>query len=69
MKPSNKISTYNMDFMYYISQVDWKNSILYHYYYQGFPNQIQNPIFTQEQGEPILLQDIYTLVMNIDHCY
>jgi len=33
MKPSNKIFTYNMDFMYYASQLGWENSVLYHCYY------------------------------------
>jgi len=46
MKSGNKISTYNVDFIYYVSQLDWKNSMLYHYYYQRFPNQIQDPIST-----------------------
>ena len=38
MKPSNKISTYNVDFICYASQLDWGNSILCHCYYQGLPN-------------------------------
>ena len=46
MKPGNKISTYNMDFIHYVSQLGWGNSMLYYYYYQGLPNQIQNPIST-----------------------
>ena len=44
MKLSNKISTYNIDFMCYASQLDWENNILYHYYYQSLPNQIQDSI-------------------------
>ena len=28
MKPGNKISTYNVDFMHYASQLDWGNSVL-----------------------------------------
>jgi len=44
MKPSNKISTYNVDFMCYISQLGWGNSVLCHCYYQGLPNRIQDPI-------------------------
>ena len=69
IKPGNKISTYNVDFIHYISLLDWVNSILYHCYYQGLPNQIQNPISIQEQGKPTLFQDIYTLAMTINHCY
>ena len=63
MKPSDKISTYNVNFMSYASQLDWENSVLCHYYYQGLPNQIQNSIFIQEQGKPTLFQDMYTLAM------
>jgi len=54
MKPSNKISTYNVDFMYYVSQLGWRNSVLCHHYYQGLPNRIQDPISTQKQEKPTL---------------
>jgi len=33
------------------------------------PNQIQDPISTQEQEKPTLFQDMYTLAMTIDYCY
>ena len=69
MKPGNKISTYNMDFMHYAFQLGWGNSVLCHRYYQGLPNRIQDPISTWEQGKPTLFQDIYALAMTIDHCY
>ena len=69
MKPGDKISTYNVDFMCYASQLGWKNSVLYHRYYQRLPNWIQDPISIWEQGKPILFQDMYALVMTIDHCY
>ena len=69
MKPSDKISTYNVDFMCYASQLGWRNSVLYYCYYQRLSNQIQDPISTQEQGKPTLFQDIYALAMTIDHHY
>ena len=69
MKPSDKISTYNVDFMYYVSQLGWDNSVLCHCYYQGLPNQIQDPISTREQGKPTSFQNMYALVMTINHCY
>ena len=69
MKPGDKISTYNVDFMRYASQLGWGNSVLCHRYYQGLPNQIQDPISTQEQGKPTLLQDMYALAMTINHHY
>jgi len=60
---------YNVDFICYTSQLGWGNSVLCYYYYQELPNQIQDPISTQEKGKPILFQDMYTLAMAIDHCY
>ena len=69
MKPGDKISTYNVDFMHYASQLGWRNSVLCHRYYQGLPNRIQDPISTREQGKPTSFQDMYALVMTIDHCY
>jgi len=33
MKPGDKISTYNVDFICYTSQLGWGNSILCHRYY------------------------------------
>jgi len=69
MKPGDKISTYNVDFMRYTSQLGWGNSVLCHRYYQGLPNRIQDPISTQEQGKPTSFQDMYALAMTIDHHY
>ena len=69
MKPGDKISTYNVDFMCYASQLGWGNSVLCHCYYQGLPNRIQDPISTQEQGKPTSFQNMYALAMTIDHHY
>jgi len=69
MKPSHNISTYNVEFMHYASQLGWGNSVLYHRYYQGLPNRIQDPISTWEQGKPISFQDMYTLAITINHRY
>jgi len=69
MKPGDKISTYNVDFMHYAFQLGWGNSVLYHYYYQGLPNWIQDPISTWKQEKPTLFQDMYALAMTIDHHY
>ena len=69
MKPGDMISTYNVDFMRYASQLGWGNSVLCHRYYQGLPNRIQDPISTWEQGKPTSFQDMYALAMTINHCY
>ena len=69
MKPGDNISTYNVDFMRYASQLGWGNSVLCYRYYQGLPNRIQDPISTWEQGKPTSFQDMYTLVITIDYHY
>jgi len=69
IKPNNKIFTYNVDFICYASQLGWGNSVLYHFYYKGLSNWIQNPISTQEQGKSTLFQNMYALAMTIDHRY
>ena len=69
MKPGDKISTYNVDFIHSASQLGWRNSVLCHCYYQGLSNQIQDPISTWEQGKPTSFQDMYALAMTIDHRY
>ena len=69
IKPRNKISTYNVDFICYASQLDWRNSVLCYCYYQRLPNRIQDPISIQEQEKPTSFQDMYVLAMTINHCY
>ena len=69
MKPGDKISTYNVDFMHYTFQLGWRNSVLCHCYYQGLPNWTQDPISTREQEKPTSFQNMYTLAMTIDHYY
>jgi len=69
MKPGNKISTYNVNFIHYASQLGWGNSVPCHHYYQGLSNWIQDPISTWEQGKPISFQDMYALAMTTDYCY
>ena len=69
IKLRNKISTYNVNFMCYTSQLGWVNSILCHCYYQSLPNCIQDPISTQKQGKPTSFQNMYALVITIDYHY
>ena len=69
IKPYDKISTYNMDFICYASQLGWGNSVLCHHYYQRLSNQIQVPISTWEQGKSTSFQNMYALTMTINHHY
>ena len=71
-KPGDKISTYNVNLSqirYLLVVILGLNSVLCHRYYQGLPNWIQDPISIREQGKPTLFQDMYALVMTINHCY
>ena len=69
IKPSDNISTYNVNFMCYAFKLGQKNSILCYCYYQELPNQIQDPISIWKQGKPIFFQDMYALAMTINHHY
>jgi len=69
MKFSNKIFTYNVEFMRYTSQLRWDNSVLFHCYYQSFLKRIQNSILTQKQEKPFLFQTMYSLVLTINNQY
>jgi len=40
MKSGDNISTYNMNFICYVFQLGWENSVLYYHYYQGLQNWI-----------------------------
>jgi len=33
MKPGDKITTYNVEFMWYAAQLNWGDSVLYHRFY------------------------------------
>ena len=65
MKPRDKISTYNIEIIYYTFQLGWENSVLCHCYYQSLSNQIQDPIFTWKLEKPTLFQNIYILTIII----
>ena len=43
--------------------------MLYHCYYQGLPNWIQDPIYTRKQEKPISFQNMYTLAITINYHY
>ena len=43
--------------------------MLCHRYYQGLPNWIQDSISIQEQGKSTSFQDMYALMMTINHHY
>ena len=69
MKPGNKISTYNVEFMQYAAQLNWGDTVLCHHFYQGLPNHLQDLIANREQGKPISFHAMYQLAIIFDNCY
>jgi len=69
MKPGDKISTYNVEFMRYAAQLNWGNTVLCHCFYQGLPNRLQDLIANQEQGKPTSFHAMYQLAITFDNRY
>ena len=69
MKPRDKISTYNMEFMWYTVQLNWGDTVLCHCFYQGLPNRLQDLIANREQGKSISFYAMYQLAITFDSCY
>jgi len=69
IKLEDKILTYNVEFMWYAAQLNWGNSVLCYYFYQGLPNRLQNLIANWEQGKPISFYAMYQLAITFNNCY
>jgi len=69
MKPGDKISTYNVEFMQYVAQLNWGDTVLCHRFYQGLPNCLQDLIANREQGKPIFFHAMYQLAITFDNRY
>ena len=68
IKPEDKISTYNVELVRYAAQLNWGDSVLCHYFYQGLPNRLQDLTVNQEQSKPISFHAIYQLaIIFINH--
>jgi len=69
MKPGDKISTYNVEFMQYTAQLNWDDTVLYHRFYQGLPNRLQDLIANRGQGKPTSFHAMYQLAITFDNRY
>jgi len=69
MKPGDKISTYNVEFMQYAAQLNWGDIVLCHRFYQGLPNHLQDLIANREQGKPTSFHAMYQLAITFDNRY
>jgi len=69
MKPGDKITTYNVEFMWYAAQLNWGDTVLCHCFYQGLPNRLQDLIANWEQGKPTSFHAMYQLAITFDNRY
>ena len=69
MKLGDKITTYNVEFMQYATQLNWGDTVLCHRFYQGLPNRLQNLIANKEQEKPTSFHAMYQLAITFDNCY
>jgi len=69
MKPGDKISIYNVEFMWYVAQLNWGDTVLCHRFYQGLPNHLQDLIANREQGKPASFHAMYQLTITFDNRY
>ena len=69
MKLGDKITTYNVEFMWYVVQLNWGDVVLCHYFYQRLPNHLQDLIANQEQRKPSSFYSMYQLAITFDNCY
>ena len=69
MKLGDKITTYNVDFMWYAAQLNWGNTVLCHCFYQGLPNRLQDLIANREQRKPTSFHAMYQLAITFNNCY
>jgi len=69
MKPGDKISTYNVEFMRYVAQLNWDDTVLCHHFYQGLSNHLQDLIANWEQGKHTSFHAMYQLAITFDNRY
>jgi len=69
MKPGDKISTYNVEFMRYAAQLNWGDTVLCHRFYQRLPNHLQDLIVNRKQGKPISFHTMYQLAITFNNRY
>ena len=69
MKPGDKISTYNVEFMRYAAQLNWGDTVLCHCFYQGLPNCLQDLVANWEQEKPTSFHAMYQLAITFNNRY
>ena len=55
--------------MRYAAQLNWGDTVLYHRFYQGLPNRLQDLIANREQGKPTFFHAMYQLAITFNNCY
>jgi hypothetical protein len=66
MKPSNQISTYNVEFMCHAAHVQWGDEALCYWYYKGLPNCLQDLLSARKAGNPWTYFDMKAIASQYD---
>jgi len=69
MDRGDKITTYNVEFLKYSSQLDWNDEVLRHRYYSGLPFRLQDLLSAREKGKPKTFQGMIDYASRYDGRY
>jgi hypothetical protein len=69
MKPGDKITTYNVEFMRLSSRLTWDNDSLVYRFYKGLPDRLQDKISELPAGKPKSLLHMRNVAMSFDNRY
>ena len=69
MKYGDKISTYNIEFLWYSGQLDWGDSVFVHRYYKGLPNRLQDQISLWKASKPGIFQEMMRVATAYNNCH
>jgi len=67
MNPDDRITTYNIAFLWCSAQLQWSESAFCHRYYFGLPDRIQDIISTREGGKPSTFRTLYSTAVSINN--
>jgi len=69
MKPSDRITTYNVEFMRLSSCLNWGNDLLVYRFYKGLPDRLQDKISELPAGKPKKLAVLRDAAITLDNRY
>lgn len=69
MKPGEKITNYNVEFMRLAGHLNWSDDVLLHRYYKGLPDRLQDKIVESPFGRPTTFTNMRELSITLDNRY